>query len=173
MSVRNTIAAKAARREAKAERKSANALVSNYSPIKNLNMGKTNTIGVMVKVKTNSGVDSFIAFETDNEEFLPIYNVVRKRQQLEILNCIWGGDIVMHMEKQLPPNHDFSMLVLNFLCTTKYHQCIANNGGASFGIIVNLDETKNLAAVDLFEYKEWQTILKNMEFNFGATKICI
>ena len=42
MSVKNTAAAKAARREAKVERKSANALVSNYSPIKKLNMGKTN-----------------------------------------------------------------------------------------------------------------------------------
>ena len=38
MSVKNTPAAKAARRGAKAERKSANAFVSNYSSLKNLNM---------------------------------------------------------------------------------------------------------------------------------------
>ena len=49
MSVKNTIAAKAARREAKAERKSANAFESNYSSLKNLNMGKTNNSGCATK----------------------------------------------------------------------------------------------------------------------------
>lgn len=40
MSVKNTHAAKAARRGAKADRKSANALASNYSTLKKSKMGK-------------------------------------------------------------------------------------------------------------------------------------
>jgi hypothetical protein len=73
------------------------------------------------------------------------------------------------MEKQLTPNHEFSMMVLNYLCTTKYRQCIANNDGASFGVVIDLDETKSLAAVELFEYEEWQSILE-MKSKKGVTK---
>jgi hypothetical protein len=169
MSIKNSPAAKAARREAKADRKSANALVSNYSPIKNLNMGKTNTIGVMVKVKTYSGVDNFIAFETDNEEFLPIYFSVMSSGKLGILQAIRGHEIIEHFEKQLPPSFDFSMMVLQFISTTTYHQCIANNGGQSFGVVVDLDETKNKAAVDLMEFDKWKNLL-DKESGKGASK---
>lgn len=49
MSVKNTPAAKAARRASKAERKSANALASNYSSLKNSNMGQTNNSGCATK----------------------------------------------------------------------------------------------------------------------------
>ena len=73
------------------------------------------------------------------------------------------------MEKQLTPNHEFSMMVLNYLCTTKYRQCIANNDGASFGVVIDLDETKSLAAVELFEYEEWQSILEKKSKK-GVTK---
>ena len=183
MATKTTRAANAQRRATKAQKRKANAKqtkakaavknakasVNNFSNPKTSKMGQTNTIGVMVQVKTKSGLDNFIAFETDNEEFLPIYNVVSKREHLEILHHIWGAEIVLSMEKQLTPNHEFSMMVLNYLCTTKHRQCIANNDGASFGVVIDLDETKSLAAVELFEYEEWQSILE-MKSKKGVTK---
>ncbi len=162
-------AAMAQKRTAQAQKIKAKASVNNFSNPKTNNMGQTNTIGVLVQVKTKSGLDNFIAFETDNEEFLPIYNVVSKREHLEILHHIWGADIVLAMEMQLTPGHEFSMMVLNYLCTTKYRHCIANNDGASFGVIIDLDETKNLAAVELFDYEDWQSILE-MKSKKGVTK---
>lgn len=151
--------------KAKAVENIANASMDNFSNQKTNEMVQQNTIGIMVKVKTKSGLDNFIAFETDNEEFLPIYNEISKRDHLEILEYIWGADIINHFEKQLQPDFDFSMIVLQFLCTTNIRKCIANNGGASFGVIVNFDETKYLASVDLFPYDEWKAILdiKNKE----------
>ena len=169
MSLKNSPAAKAARREAKEDRQSANALVSNYLNPKTNDMGKTNTIGVMVKVKTYSGVDNFIAFETDNEEFLPIYYSVMSTGRLAILQAKFGYEIVNHFEKQLPPSFDFSMNVLQFISTTTYHQCIANNGGQSFGVVVDLDETKNKAAVDLMEFDKWKNLL-DKESGKGSSK---
>ena len=65
-------AAMAQKRTAQAQKIKAKASVNNFSNPKTNNMGQTNTIGVMVQVKTKSGLDNFIAFETDNEEFLPI-----------------------------------------------------------------------------------------------------
>jgi hypothetical protein len=88
MSVKNTTAAKAARREAKAERNSANAFVSNYSSLKNLNMGKTNNSGsaipnpkdikigisyFMTFVKSVSTID----YTTDLDRFTNTYNHVK------------------------------------------------------------------------------------------------
>lgn len=162
-------AVKAQKRNAAANQCKAKASVNNYSNPKTNDMGQTNTIGVMVKVKTKAGLNNFIAFETDNEEFLPIYEVVSKRENLSILEFIWGAEIVSRFERQLTPNHDFSMLVLNYLCATKYRQIIANNEGASFGVVIDLDETKSLAAVELFEYEEWQSILE-MKSKKGVTK---
>jgi len=162
-------AAMAQKRTAQAQKIKAKASVNNFSNPKTNNMGQTNTIGVLVQVKTKSGLDNFIAFETDNEEFLPIYNVVSKREHLEILHHIWGADIVLAMEMQLTPGHEFSMMVLNYLCTTKYRHCIANNDGASFGVVIDLDETKNLADIDLFNYQEWKSILDAKSKN-GAAK---
>ena len=52
---------------------------------------------------------------------------------------------------------------------TKYRQIIANNEGASFGVVIDLDETKSLAAVELFVYEEWQSILE-MKSKKGVTK---
>jgi hypothetical protein len=169
LATRNTIAAKSARRKAKDAKKAAAALVSNYSPIKNYNMGQTNRIGVMVKVKTKSGVDNFIAFETDNEEFLPIYYSVMSSGKLGILQAIRGLEIIEHFEKQKAPSFEFSMLVLQFISTTTYHQCIANNGGQSFGVVVDLDETKNKAAVDLMEFDKWKNLL-DKESGKGSSK---
>jgi hypothetical protein len=162
-------AAMAQKRNAQAQQIKAKASVNNFSNPKTNNMGKTNTIGVMVKVKTKAGVNNFIAFETDNEEFLPIHEVVSKRENLFILEMIWGAEIVSRFEHQLTPNHDFSMFVLNYLCATKYRQIIANNEGASFGVVIDLDETKNLADIDLFNYQEWKSILDAKSKN-GAAK---
>lgn len=164
MATRNKRAAKAARREAKAERKSANALGTNYSSLKKLNMGQTNKIGVMVKVKTSSGVNNFVAFETDNEEFLPIYNAVTSTGYLEFQRLMFGYEIVNHFENQKPPNFEFSMLAMKFISTTPYHKCIANNGGISFGVVVDLDETRSKAETELFDYDEWKALL-NIEIN--------
>jgi hypothetical protein len=163
-------AVKAHKRNAAANQSKAKSSVNNYSNPKTNEMGQTNTIGVMVKVKTKAGVNNFIAFETDNEEFLPIHEVVSKRENLSILEFIWGAEIVSRFESQLTPNHDFSMLVLNYLCATKYRQIIANNEGASFGVVIDLDETKNLPAIELFSYHEWELIL-DKESKKGSTKI--
>lgn len=163
-------AAMAQKRNARAQQNKAKAAVNNFSNPKTNEMGQTNTISVMVKVKTKTGVDNFIAFETDNEEFLPIYNVISKREHLEILHHIWGAEIVEIFKKQLTPNFEFSMLVLNYLCTTKYRQCIANNDGESFGIVIDLDETKNLASVKLFDYEEWKSILELESKRKAVTK---
>lgn len=88
MSVKNTPAAKAARRGAKAERKSANAFVSNYSSLKNLNMGKTNKSGCATKnlKDIKVGISYFMTFvksvptinyTTDLDRFTNTYNHVK------------------------------------------------------------------------------------------------
>ena len=55
-------AVKAQKRNAAANQCKAKASVNNYSNPKTNDMGQTNTIGVMVKVKTKAGLNNFIAF---------------------------------------------------------------------------------------------------------------
>lgn len=51
MTTKTSIAAKAARRKAKVERKSADAIVSIYSSLKNLNMGQKTTVALPQKIR--------------------------------------------------------------------------------------------------------------------------
>ena len=106
MSVKNTPAAKAARREANAERKSANAFVSNYSSLKNSNMGQTNNSGCATKNPKDIrvGISFFmnhpvagrqrIDFRTELERFSSIYNHVNQSPE-------YAYSAMYHSHKQL------------------------------------------------------------------------
>lgn len=88
MASKNTRAAKAARREAKAERTSANAVVSNFSSLKKLKMGQTNKsgratnnpkdikIGISYLVSLGDSLSS-IDYTTNLDRFTNTYNHVR------------------------------------------------------------------------------------------------
>ncbi len=88
MSKKNKTAAKAARRAEREERKSANVFSSNYSSLKNLNMGQTNKRGSATKdpkdIKIGisyfmslEGSSSTIDYTTDLDRFTNTYNHVR------------------------------------------------------------------------------------------------
>jgi hypothetical protein len=90
MQVKNKSAARTARRKLKAQDKSAKTFKSNYSPIKNLNMGKTNISGSSTKNPKDIrvGISFFMShptaghqvidFATDLERFTMIYNHVNQ-----------------------------------------------------------------------------------------------
>jgi hypothetical protein len=90
MQVKNKSAARTARRKLKAQDKSDKTVKSNYSPIKNLNMGKTNISGSSTKNPKDIrvGISFFMShptaghqvidFATDLERFTMIYNHVNQ-----------------------------------------------------------------------------------------------
>ncbi|MFM6995356.1 MAG: hypothetical protein ACKOWO_09610 [Sediminibacterium sp.] len=88
MTTKTSIAAKAARRKAKVERKSADAIVSIYSSLKNLNMGQKNNSGFATKNPKDIkiGISYFMTFvkcaskidyTTDLDRFTNTYNHVK------------------------------------------------------------------------------------------------
>lgn len=130
MSVKNTIAAKAARREAKAERKSANAFVSNYSSLKNLNMGKTNNSGCATKnpKEIRVGISFFmnhptaghqvIDFATDLERFTTTYNHVNQSQEFSYSSKYQFHKILMDLfVSNAPIDEYFFTIAMHYLVT--------------------------------------------------------
>lgn len=134
----------------------------NYSCHSSLNM--FNEIGILVKVNSVNVNNRHFATETCNEELLPIYDAVSRRDNIDLLRMNWGYQILGMFEKgESGANasylHDLFQLVIHYVCTWEYRECIANNDGKDFGIIVHFDEFEKIASIDLVDYEQWLVML--------------
>lgn len=130
----------------------------------NSSLNMFNKIGILVKVNRVNVNNRHFATETCNEELLPIYDSVSRRDNIDLLRMYWGYQILCMFEKgESGANtnylNDLFQLVTHYVCTWEYRECIANNDGKDFGIVVHFDEFEKIASIDLVDYEEWLVML--------------
>jgi len=171
MATRNKRAAKAARREAKAERKSANAVVSNFSSLKNLNMGQTIKGGAATKnpkdirvgisflmtfVKSRSTVD----YSTDLDRFTMTYNYVRSHPSGLIAFRRKMYETLMYLIKSDAPIDEYFFTVgMHYLVTfDSVSITLKNHPYTGFGYMIEpLASDPNNAMLITVDYDSWET----------------
>jgi hypothetical protein len=125
---------------------------------------KNNPIGITITVKISSGVKSFVSFETDYAEMLPIYRAVRNSENVDELAGELGFEIITLFEEQVKPDYDFSLKAMQFVCTSLHHGYIIGNGGNPMGIEVYLDIRNQIATLEYVDYSTWRNSLnKNID----------
>lgn len=132
---------------------------------------KNNPIGITVTVKISSGANSFVSFETDYGEMIPIYNAVRNCDNVDEFAGELGCAIITQFENQIKPDYEFSLIVMQFICTSMYHNYIVENGGNPIGIEVYLDIRNQIATLEYVDYFTWRNSLNKNIDNRGYAHV--
>lgn len=139
--------------------------------MKNSVSNKNNPIGITITVKVSSGVKSFVSFETDYVEMLPIYNAVRNYENVDELAGELGCFIITQFEKQIKPDYEFSLIAMQFVCTSLHHSYIIENGGNPLAIDVYLDIRNQIATLKYVDYFTWRSSLNKNIDNGGYAHV--
>jgi hypothetical protein len=169
MSVKNTPAAKAARRASKAERKSANALASNYSSLKNVNMGQTKSgcatknpkdirVGISFFMNHPVAGHQVIDFATDLERFTNTYNHVNQSPE-------YTYSAMYHSHKQLmelyvsdkPIDEHFFTIAMHYLVAFgSVGTAINSNMFPDYGFMIEpVHDDFEAAMLGTLDYDSW------------------
>ena len=172
MSSKNHPAAKAARRAEREERKSANVFSSNYSFLKNSNMGKTSKSGSATKdpkdikigisyLMSLEGSSSSIDYTTDLDRFTNTYNYVRnhpagllefRRQMYEKLKNL--------INSNAPINEYFYTVGMHYLVSFETVKVLLQKlPQAAHGFMIAPNENDaDHAMVLAVDYDSWETL---------------
>lgn len=170
MSVKNTPAAKAARRVAKAERKSADAFVTNYSSLKNLNMGKTGNSGSATKNPKDIkiGISYFMTFvksvstidyTTDLDRFTNTYNHVKNHPAgILAFRCKMFEILMDLIKSNAPVDEYFYTIGMHYLVTfDSVRMMLENQPNEALGFMIEpKQDDVDGAMLFAVDYNTWE-----------------
>jgi predicted component of type VI protein secretion system len=139
--------------------------------MQNNTSNKNNPIGITVTVKTSKGVKSFVSFETDYDEMIPIYNAVRNYGNVDEFAGELGCVIITQFENQIKPDYEFLLIAMQFVCTSRHHSYIISNAGNPMGIEVYLDVRNQIATLKYVDYFTWKNSLNKNIDNGGYAHV--
>jgi hypothetical protein len=173
MSLKNTPAAKAVRREAKVVRTAA-PMVTNYSSLKNVNMGQTNNSGYATKQPKDIkiGISYFMTFvksvstvdyTTDLERFTNTYNHVKNHPAGVLVFRSKMYEILMDLIKtNAPIDEYFYTIGMHYLVTfDSVKMMLENQPNTALGFMIEpVQNDVDGAMVFGVDYNTWEyTIL--------------